>query len=234
MGEEPEWGGYPADIDPALTGVDDDEYTGGVYRCRDNIANLKVRVKVRRVNHSGPKVGLAKGQTSRSPRTEHVVHGGRKDTSYHDYDNDEDEQEGADEENPNSPPEVEEVVVGWQEKVFSPGEVRMYSEAKEEDFHSNVLKKKFFRDVQALGKKAQVKVKAAGSSNTGKASRCCQIFTLVDGELSSLNDVIGTKNLSFSTTSSHRCRVINCYKLKILNFINLRKINRCWKDALST
>ena len=66
----------------------------------------------------------------------------------------------------------------------------MYTNAKEEDFHQNVLKKKFFRDVQALGKKQQHRGggsrSAAISTNKSEAHR---IYTLVDGELTSFDEV---------------------------------------------
>ena len=41
-----------------------------------------------------------------------------------------------------------ELTVAWQEKKFSPAEIKFYSSAKEEEFHGDVLKMKFFRDVQ--------------------------------------------------------------------------------------
>jgi hypothetical protein len=41
-----------------------------------------------------------------------------------------------------------ELTVSWQEKKFSPAEIQFYSAAKEDDFHGDVLKMKFFRDVQ--------------------------------------------------------------------------------------
>ena len=43
-----------------------------------------------------------------------------------------------------------ELTVAWQEKKFSPAEIKFYSSAKEEEFHGDVLKMKFFRDVQVI------------------------------------------------------------------------------------
>jgi len=43
-----------------------------------------------------------------------------------------------------------EITVGWQEKRFSPAEIKFYTSSREEDFHGNVLKMKFFRDVQVI------------------------------------------------------------------------------------
>ena len=41
-----------------------------------------------------------------------------------------------------------ELTLSWQEKKFSPAELKFYSASKEEDCHGDVLKMKFFRDVQ--------------------------------------------------------------------------------------
>ena len=61
------------------------------------------------------------------------------------------------------------VTFGWQEKIFSPAEEVHYRKAKEEDFHGNVLKKKFYKDVQEAKKR---------SKTLGQ-----KIFTCLDGEL---------------------------------------------------
>ena len=61
------------------------------------------------------------------------------------------------------------VTFGWQEKIFSPSEEVFYRKAKEEDFQGNVLKKKFYKDVQEAKKR---------SKTLGQ-----KIFTCLDGEL---------------------------------------------------
>ena len=64
-----------------------------------------------------------------------------------------------------------------QEKLFSPTEEIYYRNAKEEDFHGNVLKRKYFKDVQDAKKRS----KPLGQ----------KIFTCLDGELYE-NDEVGT------------------------------------------
>ena len=64
-----------------------------------------------------------------------------------------------------------------QEKLFSPTEEIYYRNAKEEDFHGNVLKRKYFKDVQEAKKRS----KPLGQ----------KIFTCLDGELYE-NDEVGT------------------------------------------
>ena len=70
------------------------------------------------------------------------------------------------------------VTFGWQEKLFSPTEEIYYRNAREEDFHGNVLKRKYFKDVQEAKKRS----KPLGQ----------KIFTCLDGELYE-NDEVGTQ-----------------------------------------
>ncbi len=72
------------------------------------------------------------------------------------------------------------VTLGWQEKSYSPTEEAFYMAAKEEDFHSNVLRKKFFRDVHDANKRRR---------QLGQ-----KIFTCLDGELYE-DDEVSIKNL---------------------------------------
>jgi hypothetical protein len=84
--------------------------------------------------------------------------------------------------------------LGWQEKCFSHVEEHFYQEAKEEDFQGNVLKKKFFRDVQAAQKRSQI---------LGQ-----KIFTCLDGELYEHDEVRYIFNLERSFTGSNDCFLI--------------------------
>ena len=58
---------------------------------------------------------------------------------------------------------------GWQEKIFSPSEEQYFQKAKEDDFQGNVLKKKYYKDIQEAKKR---------SKKLGQ-----KIFTCLDGEL---------------------------------------------------
>ena len=72
---------------------------------------------------------------------------------------------------------IADITLGWQEKCYSPAEEKFYISAKEDDFHGNVLRKKFFRDVND----AQKRRKTLGQ----------KIFTCLDGELYE-HDEVGT------------------------------------------
>ena len=77
---------------------------------------------------------------------------------------------------------IEDTIIQWQQKKFSKQEIKFYSDSKEEDFHQNVLKKKFYRDVQTIKRK---KTKSA-QVNKQDSNR---IYTLVDGELANVDEV---------------------------------------------
>ena len=122
------------------------------FRCRDDISNFKVRVKVKRVI-------LASSSTAGTE------------------DDDEDEESISPTNSVSTSAQwIGSVTFGWQEKIFSPAEEVHYRKAKEEDFHGNVLKKKFYKDVQEAKKR---------SKTLGQ-----KIFTCLDGELYE-NDEVG-------------------------------------------
>ena len=45
-------------------------------------------------------------------------------------------------------PYLDDVVIGWQEKLFRAAELRYYSGKREEDFANDVLRKKFYHDAK--------------------------------------------------------------------------------------
>ena len=47
-----------------------------------------------------------------------------------------------------SAPYLDDVVIGWQEKLFRATELRYYSGKREEDFANDVLRKKFYHDAK--------------------------------------------------------------------------------------
>ena len=165
----------------AVVTDEDLECSGGVYRCRDDISNFKFRIKVKRVNPvagsslSASSLTLGSGtggvsDSNDSLRSEIDARGNhdkdRKD-NIHDVDI------------------IEDVVIQWQQKKFSKQEIKFYSDAKEEDFHHNVLKKKFYRDVQAIRRKK-------GKSGSTNKQDLYRIYTLVDGELANIDEVVTT------------------------------------------
>jgi hypothetical protein len=158
-------------IEPVITD-EDLECSGGVYRCRDDISNFKFRIKVKKVNP------VAGSSLSASSLTLGSGAGGASDSndslrgeleSIVNIDRDRDRKD-----NIQDADIVEDITIQWQQKNFSKQEIKYYSEAKEEDFHQNVLKKKFYRDVQALTKKK-------GKSVPLSKVEINQIYTLVDG-----------------------------------------------------
>ncbi len=62
------------------------------------------------------------------------------------------------------------MVIGWQQKLFRAKELRYYSGKREEDFSSDVLKKKFYHDVQSMVRKGETTTKHV-------------VYTALDGEL---------------------------------------------------
>ena len=90
----------------------------GSYRCRDNINNLRLRVKIRPVSSALPSVLSLSSSTdtaeSSPEKTEPV----------------------------NTRFSIkEEVSLSWQQKIFSKSEFRVYANAKEDDFESPMNKK---------------------------------------------------------------------------------------------
>ena len=169
------WG---SGIEPVVTD-EDLECSGGVYRCRDDISNFSFRVRVRKVNPvssslSASSLTLERGAGAVSDSND-SLRSEMGSTALVDRDKDrKDENKDTD--------LVEDITIQWQQKKFSKQEIKLYSEAKEEDFHQNVLKKKFFRDVQALTKRR------SNPASTTKTD-IHRIYTLVDGELANLDEV---------------------------------------------
>ena len=164
-------------IEPVITD-EDLECSGGVYRCRDDISNFKFRIKVKRINP------VAGSSVSASSLT--LGSGGASDSndslrgeleSIVNVDRDRERKD-----NTQDADVIEDVTIQWQQKKFSKQETKYYSEAKEEDFHQNVLKKKFYRDVQSLTKKK-------GKSVALNKVDLNRIYTLVDGELANSEEV---------------------------------------------
>ena len=86
----------------------------GSYRCRDNINNLRLRVKIRPVSSALPSVLSLSSSTETAEKTEPV----------------------------NTRFSIkEEVSLSWQQKIFSKSEFRVYANAKEDDFESPMNKK---------------------------------------------------------------------------------------------
>ena len=90
----------------------------GSYRCRDNINNLRLRVKIRPVSSALPSVLSLSSSTdtaeSSPEKTEPV----------------------------NTRFSIkEEVSLSWQQKIFSKSEFRVYANVKEDDFESPMNKK---------------------------------------------------------------------------------------------
>ena len=88
-----------------------------------------------------------------------------------------------------------------QEKLFSPTEEIYYRNAKEEDFHGNVLKRKYFKDVQDAKKRS----KPLGQ----------KIFTCLDGELYE-NDEVGTIFFYYSTIEIFKGSIVWYSRRKII------------------
>lgn len=140
------------EIDPSVA-EGDEEHSGGYYRCRDDISNFRVKVRIRKVQ-----VQSSVSLTSNS-------------------DDEEEDLRSSPSGSNSSKSWLGNVTLGWQEKLFSPAEENYYREAKEEDFSGNVLKRKFFRDVQDAKKRS-------------KTLASQQIFTCLDGELYQQDEVI--------------------------------------------
>ena len=100
------------------------------------------------------------------------------------------------------------VTLAWQEKLFSPSEENYYRKAKEEDFQGNVLKKKFFRDVQDAKKRSKTLAQ--------------QIFTCLNGELYQHDEVKSRISLTFF-------QLCNTFH----KFCNLCNMPKCMKTILS-
>ena len=164
-------------VEPVITD-EDLECSGGVYRCRDDISNFKFRIKVKKVNPvsgsslSASSLSLGSGAGGVSDSNDSLrsdVEGrGQIERERKDAIQDADV--------------IEDVTIQWQQKKFSKQEIKYYSEAKEEDFHQNVLKKKFYRDVQAFTKKR-------GKSIPLNKFELNKIYTLIDGELATADEV---------------------------------------------
>ena len=165
-------------IEPVMTD-EDLECSGGIYRCRDDILNFKFRIKVKKVNPVAGSSSLSASSLTLGSGT-----AGRTDSN--DSLRSEPEGEGSTErgnaEKDKDLDMVEDVIIQWQQKKFSKQEIKYYSDAKEEDFHHNVLKKKFYRDVHALTKRK-------GKSVPLNKMESNRIYTLVDGELDIAEEV---------------------------------------------
>ena len=168
----------------AVVTDEDLECSGGVYRCRDDISNFKFRIKVKKVNP------VAGSSLSASSLTLGSGTGGVSDSN-ESLRSDTDARRNLDTDRKDNIQDVdiiEDVIIQWQQKKFSKQEIKFYSEAKEEDFHQNVLKKKFYRDVQAIRRKK-------GKSTPTSKQDLHRIYTLVDGELANVDEV---SNVLFS------------------------------------
>lgn len=146
-----------AEIDPSVA-EGDEEHSGGYYRCRDDISNFRLKVRVRKV------------QTATSASSALTLTSGNSD------DEEDDEPSSPGSANSSSLTWLGNVTLSWQEKVFSASEENYYRCAKEEDFRGNVLKRKFYRDVQDAKKRSK--------------SLAQQIFTCLDEELYEHDEVI--------------------------------------------
>ncbi|TRY71762.1 hypothetical protein TCAL_09722, partial [Tigriopus californicus] len=135
-----------------------EDHIVGTYRTRDNIANLKLRFRVRQVTSSYSSSIL-------SPL------GSRRDSKEAESDS----ESGSTENGNNTSQLLDEVVVGWQEKLFSAAEYRFYSGKKESDFDRDALRKKFFHLVQNKASDG----KKSGSQKFPKH----KIYTTSDGEI---------------------------------------------------
>ena len=144
------------EIDTGLDDLDED-CSGGIYRCRDDIANFKLRVRVRKIDPAGTILSSSAEMSG--------VEGSRESVQSTTDLNGETELQ-------------HDLVIGWQQKIFSPQEIAFYSNSKDDDFDTNVLKKKFYRDVQAMVKK-----------DNSKSNSKSVVYTEIDGELSTYEDV---------------------------------------------
>ena len=167
-----------AGIEPVITD-EDLECSGGVYRCRDDISNFSFRIRVRKVN---PVSGSSLSASSITLGSETGAVTGSNDSLRSEREGNVNKDRERKDEFQESSDVVEDVTIEWQQKKFSKQEIKFYSQAKEEDFHQNVLKKKFYRDVQAL-------IKKRGKSHSLKKTESNRIYTLVDGELTSADEV---------------------------------------------
>ena len=130
------------------------EYVSGLYRTRDNIFNFRVRVRVKKV-------------TSFSATTS---------TSTDSGGDDKDKRGSCESVRSSSIDEVdEEVILFWQQKVFSKSELDFYGKKNESDFEGDPLKRKFYHDAQNLLKK--------NKNNNNNNNNKRKIFTSLDGEL---------------------------------------------------
>eukprot|EP00095_Tigriopus_kingsejongensis_P003494 maker-scaffold875_size86197-snap-gene-0.18 protein:Tk03494 transcript:maker-scaffold875_size86197-snap-gene-0.18-mRNA-1 annotation:"hypothetical protein BRAFLDRAFT_279949" len=147
----------PSNLSDSILLVRGEDHTVGTYRTRDNISNFQIRLKVRKVANS----------TSSSILN---LHGARCNLD----ETESDSESGASEIGPHLVPILNEVTLGWQEKLFSAAERRFYAGKKESDFDRDVLRKKFYHLVQAAqdGRKK-------GSAGLPKL----KIYTTLDGEL---------------------------------------------------
>ena len=162
----------------AVVTDEDLECSGGVYRCRDDISNFKFRIKVKRVNPvsgsslSASSLTLGSGAGGVSDSNESL----RSELDAKEiYDRDR-------KDNNSDMDVIEDTIIQWQQKKFSKQEIKFYSDSKEEDFHQNVLKKKFYRDVQTI-KRKKTKPAQVNKQDTNR------IYTLVDGELANVDEV---------------------------------------------
>ena len=83
----------------------------------------------------------------------------------------------------------QDVTVAWQQKIFSQSEVDFYSRSRVSDFEQDVLKKKFYHDVQAQVMMREAAATASHDNNSPKQH--VQICTEIDGEFANDFDLVG-------------------------------------------
>lgn len=171
---------------------DDLEPTGedffvGTYRTRDNIANLKVRFRVRQVTSSSISSILSPLGSSRDSKEAES-----------------DSESGSTESGSNSSQILDEVVVGWQEKLFSAAEYRFYSGKKESDFDRDALRKKFFHLVHNK--------MSDGKKNASQKLPKHKIYTTSDGELVPFYDD-DAEEISENATVIYYTAILQLFKM---------------------
>ena len=85
----------------------------------------------------------------------------------------------------------QDVTVSWQQKIFSQSEVDFYSRSRVSDFEQDVLKKKFYHDVQAQVMMREAAATARHDDNNSQKQQVVQICTEIDGEFANDFDLVG-------------------------------------------
>lgn len=93
--------------------------------------------------------------------------------------------------------QFQDVTLSWQQKIFSRSEVDFYSRSRVSDFENDVLKKKFYHDVQAQMLIREAAAIVPGHSSSSHNQQLPQICTEIDGEFANDFDLVSERPIPF-------------------------------------